>query len=422
MTETIPSSNDALNHTTVMGQRFLVISSVFPPDIIGGAEMSAANLARWLKQQGADVAVLATAKNPKEAHGCREIDGLKMWRVWMPRAYPQFYFARAKWWQKPFWHLQDHFDPRNRKIVAGVLDEFKPDFVNIHVLQGIGYNALREIGKRKIPTTFFLHDLGLACFRMSMFKNGKECAGHCTVCRMSAAYKEDCVRTIPNLGFVSPSRANLNILAKYFPVRNWATAAIMNASRYPAPTAAREESDAVRFLFVGRLHATKGIDLLLEVAANLAQRYKLKLTVVGGGPDEEILRAKYGAMPWCTFTGFINQQEISNHMINSDVLCIPSVWAENSPGVVIHALGLGLPVIGSDKAGIPELVEHEVNGLLALPGDLVAWQTEMERVLRDPSCLAPWRDYALANAHKFDQDYLGARILEFVLNNGKKRT
>jgi len=397
-----------------MKMRFLTISAVFPPDILGGAEMSAFNLGCWLKKNGHEVGVLATAKTKEEAHGCREVNGLKMWRVWMPRPYPMFYFAKAKFWQKIIWHLQDHFDPRNRKIIANVLDEYKPDFINIHVLQGLGFNALREIGKRGIPTTYFLHDLGLACFRTSMFKNGKSCEKHCALCRVLAAYKERCVGTVPKIGFVSPSRANLEILSKYFPVKKWRTAAIMNANLYPAPTVGRTEADHVRILYIGRLAATKGVDVLLSVAQNLAKNYKFDVTVIGGGPDEAALRAKFGGEPWCKFTGFISQQEISNVIVNSDVLCIPSIWAENSPGVVIQALGLGLPVIGSDKAGIPELVENEVNGLLVPPGDLPAWETALERVLRQPSCLKPWREHALANAHKFNQDYLGSKILDFI--------
>lgn len=411
LTEPIHSS-----HSYIRKQRFLILSSVFPPNVIGGAEMSGANLAHWLKEQGADVGVLTTAKRPKEAHDCREIDGLKMWSVWMPRPYPKFYYATAKWWQKPIWHLQDHIDPRNRILAGHVMDVFKPDFIHIHVLQGLGYNILAEIAKRHIPTTFFLHDLGMACFRMAMFKNGRACSGHCLPCKISSAYKLHCARQIPFLEFVSPSRANLEILAKYFPVKQWPSAAIMNVNRHPSPTVSRTESEHVRILYVGRLHVIKGTDVLLEAANNLASIYAFTLTIVGSGPDEAKLRETYGRLPWCKFTGFVTQQDISNHIVNSDVLCIPSIWAENSPGVVIHALGLGLPVIGSDKAGIPELVEHRKNGLLVPPGDTAAWQNALAEILENPSVLEPWRTHALENAYKFDQNYLGNKLLGFICN------
>ena len=413
---TAPIANDAghSSHADIRNQRFLIISSLFPPDVLGGAEMSASNLAHWLRKQGAEVGVLTTAKTQSEAHDVKEIDGLKIWRVWMPRPYSFYYFSKAKWWQKPLWHLQDHFDPRNRKIVANVIKAFNPNFINLHLVQGVGYNTLSTVAKASIPTTFFLHDLGLACIRMAMFKNGQSCETHCTTCKISSLYKLHCVKKIPLLEFVSPSRANLEILAKYFPIKKWRNAAIMNVNRYPAPTVARTESQKLRILFVGRLHVTKGTDLLLEAASNLALKYNFTLTMVGSGPDEAKLRGKFGNHPWVKFTGFLTQQEISNHMVNSDVLCIPSIWAENSPGVVIHALNLGLPVIGSDKAGIPELVEHNKNGLLVPPGDLQAWQNALVSILENPAALAPWRTYALENAYKFDQDYLGEKLLSFI--------
>jgi glycosyltransferase involved in cell wall biosynthesis len=414
LTAILQPSDEHSNHPRVGKQRLLVLSSLFPPDVLGGAEMSAYNLAAWLRDKGFEVGVLTTAKTPEEACEAVEIDGMKVWRVWMPRLYPMFFFARAKAWQKPLWHLQDHFDPRNRKIVARILREFKPDFVNIHLLQGIGYNALKEIARCGVPTTFFLHDLGLACFRMSMFRKGKACEKQCLLCNMSSLYKRHCARQLPALEFVSPSQANLDILAKYFPVGQWHNAVIMNANKYPVPTVTRRESATVRLLCVGRLHVTKGIELLLQVVGDLAAKYDFTMTIVGSGPDEASLREKYGRFSWCRFTGFVTQEEVSNAMVNSDVLCVPSVWAENSPGVVIHALGLGLPVVGSDKAGIPELVEDRKNGLLVPPGDLQAWATALSSILENPLILKPWRAYALENAYKFDQDYIGERLLRFL--------
>ena len=415
MTEPDQPSGGNSSRPDIRNQRFLILSPLFPPDVLGGAEMSAANLAQWLREKGADVGVLTTAKAPQEALDGREVKGLKIWRAWMPRAYPQYYAMSAKKWLKPLWHLQDHIDPRNRGIVARVLRIFNPDYILIHGMQGLGYNALREVARSGVPTVYFLHDLSLTCVRMGMFKNGKECKKRCAACWLSSLYKTFCFKGFSALRFCSPSRANIALLSRFFPVRQWPHAAILNANSTPVPTAARTESDSVRILYVGRLHSTKGVDVLLEAASKLASRYTFTLTVVGAGPDEEKLRAQYGTLPWCHFAGFVSQQEISNFMINSDVLCIPSVWAENSPGVVIHALSLGLPVIGSDKAGIPELVEEGKNGMLVPPGDTTAWQTALEKILENPSILTPWRNYALEKAAVFDQDYIGDRFLNFLV-------
>jgi glycosyltransferase involved in cell wall biosynthesis len=398
----------------MMVYRILSISALFPPDVIGGAETSAARLAEYWASRGHEPGVITTAKDPSEELNGVIVNGVRTWRVHMPRPYPTFLFPSAPGWQKPIWHLQDHFDPRNSRIVSRVLDEFRPDFVNVHMVQGIGYNALKEIAKRDIPTVYVLHDLGLACVRQSMFKRNADCPRQCGVCRLSSAYKSRLLHGFRRLGFSSPSRANLERLGKFFPVSARQAAVNLDPNRYPLPTEARSESATVRILFVGRLHDSKGIRLLLSVAERLAERYPFTLTVVGTGPIQAELVERYGAHDWCRFTGFINQTEISNRMINSDVLCIPSIWQENSPGVVIHALSLGLPVLGSNKGGIPELIQHGITGQLVNPGDEGAWTSAIEQVLADPALLRNWRRNASERSTQFDQDTLARGFLDFM--------
>jgi glycosyltransferase involved in cell wall biosynthesis len=317
-------------------------------------------------------------------------------------------------WKKPLWHAQDHFDPRNARIMARVLDAFAPDFVNIHMLQGVGYNALAEIARRDIPVCYVLPDLGLACIRMNMFKGGADCTGHCTTCQLSTRYKLAKLRGLRRLGFCSPSRAILDKLADYIPVQQYPHTSILNANKYPQPNRQRRPGSEFRFVYVGRLHASKGIDVLLAAASRLAPDHDISVTVVGGGPSEDALREQFGHYPWCHFTGNVPQSEVANLIGDSDVLCIPSIWLENSPGVVIHALGLGVPVIGSDKGGIPELVTHEGNGLLVTPGDVDAWTAAMARVLTDPALLSRLRAQAANQAADFDQDSIGHKIVDFM--------
>ncbi|MDR3450389.1 MAG: glycosyltransferase [Alphaproteobacteria bacterium] len=407
-------SADANTAGFLRGKKFLIVSALFPPDVLGGAEMTAAEQALWLAKNGAEVGVLTTAKNRDEVCAGKMENGLKVWRVWAPRPYPMFFFAAAKFWQKPLWHLQDHLDPRNRWLAAKVLDAFQPDYALVHVLQGLGYNVLKEIGRRNIPVVYFTHDLSLACLRTTMFKGGAECTAQCGACKISSAYKASVAAKIPHLAYCAPSRTHLEKLVRYFPVKARPHTAIFNANKYPAATVARTESDRLRILYVGRLHHTKGIQVLLAAAAELAKTSPLTVTVAGAGPDEEALRAQYGDAEWCHFAGFLPQTEISNLMIGSDVLVMPSLVAESLGGSAVHALTLGLPVIGSDIGGIPELVSDGKNGLLVAPGDQEALRAALEKVTREPALLENWRAYALADTRRFDQDYLGKQIVDLV--------
>jgi glycosyltransferase involved in cell wall biosynthesis len=397
--------------------KILSISALFPPEVLGGAEMSAFNLASWLHGQGHEVFVLSTAATAAGVTRDAEMNGLKISRRYMRRPYPIYRFPDAPAWKKPLWHLQDHFDPNNRRQAAEVLDRVRPDVIALHFLQGIGYNVLREIAEREIPVVYFLHDLGLACIKMSMFREGKECEKQCALCKVSCSYKQALVAKIPRIGFCSPSRANLAKLAKFFPMQRYPHTSILNTNRYPPPTVPRTESPHLRLIYVGRLHATKGVGLLLEAARRVHRKHgderRFELTIVGNGPEEGALKSEYGSETWCKFTGFLSQKEISNLMMASDLACVPSIWFENSPGVLIHGLGLGLPALASDIGGIPELLEHERNGLLVPPGDLDAWAHALEGVLLSRERLTQWRSHALAHAYRFDQDYLGQRTLRF---------
>lgn len=394
--------------------RFLFLSSLFPPNVIGGAERSAHNHASWLASQGYEVAVVTIAASASDVVNGEIVNGLRTWRIPSPRPYSMLHHQKAKPLAKLLWHLQDHFDPRNRTAIRKIIASYRPDVINIHLIQGIGHNALLEVAASGAAVNFFLHDLGLVCVRASMFKNGLECQGLCLSCKASARWKRWLVGKMPRVGFISPSQANLDTLARYFPIDQYPHRAILNPNKYPDPTIERVASPTLRLLYAGRIHVTKGIGMLLDVVSELAKTKDVSITIAGSGPEEAELRLKYGQEPWCHFAGFLSQEELSNAMVNSDLLCIPSIWAENSPGVVIHALGLGLPVVGSNKGGIPELVKDDLNGVLVEANNRDEWLRQINAVLVDPDRLARWRQYASADTARFNQYTIGKQILAFT--------
>ena len=393
--------------------RILIISSLYPPHVLGGAEICAYNLSTWLARNGHEVAVLTTAPT-RDAEVFDEVtEGVRLWRVFTPRAYTVFEAGAAPGWKKPFWHLQDVLDPRNESMIANVLDVFKPDFVNVHYIQGLGYNGLKALGARDLPTAYTLHDIGLACLNMAMFTGGKECGELCTTCAMSAKLKRSYIKSIRRIGFISPSQANLDRLLALQPIAGYPRACIPNAIRYPKPTIERSAADRLRLLYVGKLGKTKGVDVLMDALEPLAGTYDFSIKVVGTGPDEGALKAKYGHHPWVEFAGQVPLQDATNSMATSDMLFVPSIWLENSPGVVIQALAVGLPVMGSDKGGIPELITHGENGVLVPPGDVEAWRAAIRFVLDNPGQLEQYRINAAQRAKEFDQDHLASRMVAF---------
>jgi glycosyltransferase involved in cell wall biosynthesis len=66
----------------------------------------------------------------------------------------------------------------------------------------------------------------------------------------------------------------------------------------------------------------------------------------------------------------------------ADVFFLPSLW-ENCPYSCIEAMAAGRAIVCSDQGGMPELIEHEVNGLLARSGDAASFVVQLERLIDD---------------------------------------
>jgi glycosyltransferase involved in cell wall biosynthesis len=283
--------------------------------------------------------------------------------------------------------------------------------VNIHDLQGLGYNSVKAIAQRDVPVVYTLHDLGLACVKMSMFVNGRECQRYCQVCRITAEVKFNYLKRIKKLAFISPSSANLEKLKSLLPISDFPSYRVLNPNEYPVPRVQRKPGKRLRLLYVGRLHQSKGLDVVLQALLRLDRRDDFTLRVLGSGPDEVALRETYGGHSWIRFEGHVSLQDVADRMANSDLLLVPSLWLENSPGVVIQALGLGLPVMGSDKGGIPELVRPNENGLLVEAGNVDAWGEAISAIIADPARLEPLRLNAESGASQFAKPTIAQQAL-----------
>ena len=154
--------------------------------------------------------------------------------------------------------------------------------------------------------------------------------------------------------------------------------------------------------------------MLLGAVETLAWDRRVTLTLAGRGQQEAELRDRYANAPWCRFLGFASHQDFADQMMDSDLLCIPSIWAENSPGVVIQTLGLGLPVMGSARGGIPELCRDGENGRLVHDTTLSGWQEALLAVLDIPEALNAWRKLALGEACRFDAHMIGRQMLDWM--------
>jgi len=137
---------------------------------------------------------------------------------------------------------------------------------------------------------------------------------------------------------------------------------------------------------VGRLSPEKGqIGLLEAFAAIQAQGIKAELVLVGDGPERFRIEKKVnelGLGPGVTLKGRLDEQTTLLEIATSDLLVLPS-FIEGLPIVLMEAMALGVPVVATRVAGIPELITDEKEGLLFRPADWRDLAQKITRLLRD---------------------------------------
>jgi glycosyltransferase involved in cell wall biosynthesis len=150
----------------------------------------------------------------------------------------------------------------------------------------------------------------------------------------------------------------------------------------------KDESTVLNILCVGRLCPAKGQHLLLETAVALIKKnYDFKLIFIGDGPDKdslEQLSSTFGLDKHVTFAGVLGQAEVRRYYQDADIFVLPS-FAEGVPVVLMEAMAMEIPVISTRITGIPELIEHGQDGLLATPGDSEALTHHVATLLSNPS-------------------------------------
>ncbi len=164
------------------------------------------------------------------------------------------------------------------------------------------------------------------------------------------------------------------------------------------PSVARE----LHIVYFGRLYANKGIYILLHAFHTLLSFFPhAHLTFMGEGPEREELEREMlaGQINQVVFLPFKTDDDFYRCISQFDVMCLPS-FAEGTPCSILEAMSIGLAVVATNVGGIPELIEHEVSGLLIPPHDKAALVGALTRLALNPSLRAQMADNGLKRYKK----------------------
>ncbi|BCR04674.1 hypothetical protein DESUT3_17430 [Desulfuromonas versatilis] len=163
--------------------------------------------------------------------------------------------------------------------------------------------------------------------------------------------------------------------------------------------------DRVRFGYLGRITPIKGIDLLLA-AFNRLNEPDTQLLIAGEGNERYLHKLKkLVSSTKVQYLGYVKPEDLFNQI---NVLVVPSLWNEPLARVVYEAYGHGIPVITSDRGGLPEIVEEGRTGFVFDPEKPLALVSKMKKFIEDKSLPGRMRKDCLRKA----QDFLPEKIVE----------
>ncbi len=277
-----------------------------------------------------------------------------------------------------------NFEAKNR--LKKLIEKEKPQIAHIHdIYHYLSSSVITTLHENKIPIVYTLHDYKLICPNYKLFNKGKICEkcknkkyynafiNKClkdswisSFLIMTEAYFNKIFNNYEKIDlFIAPSHFIKNKFIEFgFPekkikvIRN-----IFDSKKFVDNSTENLIKDGNYALYYGRLSEEKGIKDLIN-AFNQIKDSKLKLKIVGHGPQENELKKLSIDKKTLKFEGFKQGSELKKIIARSKFVIVPSIWYDNSPMVILESQMLKKPIIVSDLGGSKESIIDEKTGLL----------------------------------------------------------
>lgn len=250
----------------------------------------------------------------------------------------------------------------------------RPDVVHLHNMYPmLSPSVIRAARSEGVPVVMTLNNYRLLCLPAIFLRDGATCElclGHVPWqgvrhgCYRGSKAASAAIATSLTLhrGIGTFEQVGLYLAATGF-VRDKHVEAGMDGTRirvkpnfaWPAP---RRDGPGSGYLFLGRLAEEKGAGLLVD----MWEPSFGKLFIRGDGPQEAELRAR--APEGVEFLPRVSDEEMQRLIASVRAVLVPSLSFEGLPRSIAEAYAAGVPVVATRIGAIPEVVEHDVTGLL----------------------------------------------------------
>jgi len=315
------------------------------------------------------------------------------------------------------------FDVSVYKFFKSFVKAVKPDITHLHHNQYYTNSILKVIKKYNLRIIQTIHDFTLICPKgWCIMPNGKVCSGGMSL---------KCLRCIPLhhfivLAIISPFRSYLTrkrvkyLIAPSKSLKSYLQRhGFRNVFHLPYFIDAKSYKLNIskpkknKILFIGRLRPEKGVKYLIKAMPLIVKQVPdAELLIVGDGIEKKELMnlaIKLNLKDNINFEGIVNNKKIWRYYEMAKVNVVPSIWMENSPLVIYESMAYGTPVVGTNRGGIPELIDDNKTGLIAKACDEVDLSKKIIKLLKDTKLA---KKLALNARKKVEREYSAEKHLE----------
>jgi glycosyltransferase involved in cell wall biosynthesis len=335
-------------------KKLLVFNTLYPPDVVGGAELSVAAVVSGLARHH-EIVVVTTTKVGRKAS--IEENGIRVVRLKQARAEK---VPRAI--RKLLYRTLDIWNPFREREIKALIRSEEPDVVVTNNLNYLSTVVWKIGASMELPVVHVLRDLRLMC---PYFMVGRgSCITRCSRCKVYNYRKDKHSQYVSDVVGISDFILKMHTDAGLF---SKATRSVIhNGVERVSVSPELPVEGARRFGFIGSISLSKGIETLLE--AFTASRVSGVLYIAGSGDVGYVdtLKRKFND-PRIVFMGYVQPAELFSKI---DILVAPSIIREGFGRIVAEAYSCGVPVIASDHGAFCETVEDGVTGWRFKPADV----------------------------------------------------
>jgi glycosyltransferase involved in cell wall biosynthesis len=342
--------------------RVLVVHNRYTSRVPSGENLAVDDEARWLVEAGVQVTRHEVTNDDMVTPGAigRARDGLDA--VWSRTA------ARR---------------------VRDVLDDCRPDVVHVHNLFPLLTASVPAMAtRRRVPVVWTVHNRRVRCVAGGYFRDGRPChscrsgwrlPGVVHGCYADSVPASAVVTAASSLYRVAARRQGVTAVAISDAMRRWLTteggfedrAVRVKYNGVAGPEApVAPAADLTTFLFLGRLSAYKGVELLLDAWARAGADARLR--IVGDGDLAPVVRDAVAADPRIVWAGQVAADRVSDEIADARAVIAPAVWDEPFGRTAAEALAHGRPVITTGTGGLAEIVDDASGWITGRDPDTMA--------------------------------------------------